>query len=401
MNSYVCPRCNTKGPVKLLANQVCKNCQSARVWSRFGESNQVIVVRPEAEDPSAANVPAAPPPGVGRASWAFLTLSLALTASVTVVLAYFFGKSPRTLPAEQLLSRFNTLATCAVILGALALAVSIGALYRVRQRGDGGKPVRVAGTAFTCLAAGVFATAFFCWAKTERVYALPPVQSVPDGSLPQRLHNATAVVQTVNSRADRYRATKSAGVIIGAKSGRMWILTVSRADEDTSRDLLRSDALWVNLSDGRSLPGRVRWAARPEVNLTIIEVDADDPPGQVQFHPLAEAIIPSSEVVFVPNPLYEGWKLTRGTVLKRRGPRSDAGWNSLVDVDVNPRREDIGSGIYDENGRLLGLDVGFNQLDGTGEFVIISPDVVRQITAAETSSDLDAPEASSLSGSKP
>jgi hypothetical protein len=166
-------------------------------------------------------------------------------------------------------------------------------------------------------------------------------------------------------------------------------------------DLSRSDALWVNLSDGRSLPGRLRWSARSPVNVAIIEVAADDPPGQVQFHPLAEAIIPSSEVVFVPNPLYEGWRLERGTVLKRLGPQNDAGWNCLVEVDVSPRPDDIGSGIYDESGRLLGLNAGFNQSDGAGKFVIVSSDVVREIEAAEESANSDTHEAVSLGGRRP
>jgi hypothetical protein len=366
----------------------------------LGRSNQVIVINPEAEGASA---PAGfPTVRVGLDLWAFFFLSLVLTASVVAVLVYFYKEPPPALSTENLLSRFNHLATCAIVLGGLAVSISVATFYYAKhKRYDQRALVRIAGVAAIGLAAAVFVASFFCWTKTERVTALSPIEPAADDSLPRRLHSATTVIRALDTRVDRYRAAKGSGVIVGTKAGRTWILTVPYPDEDSWRNLPRAEALWVNFSDGRSLPARLRWAAEPPLNLAIIEVSADAPTGQVQFHPLAEAVIPSAEVLVVHNPLSAGWKLERGIVLKRHGLRTKSGWNGLVEVDLNPRRDDVGSGIYDERGRLLGLNAGFDRVNDTTKFVIISSDVIRGITAAAESDNFDALEAISLDGRMP
>lgn len=365
--------------------------------------NQVIVIKPEVEVAQDSGVQAdSSTPRVGLLTWAFFLLSLACTASVVAMLIYFFKEPPPELLPEQLLSRFNSLAAGATILGGVAVIIGAGIFYYARQKEYGGRVlVNVAGLLVICLAAGVFVTAVFCWAKTERVQALSPQDLASGNPLLRRLQSGTTVVHALNARTDRYRSAKGAGVIIGRKSGLTWILTVPYPEESSWRDLPRADALWVNFSDGRSFPGRLRWSAQQPINLAIIEVETNAPTGQVQFHPIAEAVIPSTEVLVVSNPLYAGWKLEQGSVLKRRGLRTETGWNCLVDVDLNLRSDDVGSGMYDQSGRLLGLNAGFDRRDGTTKFVIVSSDIMRRITAAGESGNFDALEAISLNGRRP
>ena len=46
---------------------------------------------------------------------------------------------------------------------------------------------------------------------------------------------------------------------------------------------IRPGEMWVNFSDGRTLPGEIRWAQGDPVFLAIVSVDTDQSPGQIQF----------------------------------------------------------------------------------------------------------------------
>jgi hypothetical protein len=402
MNSYVCPRCHTRGPFLLRANQVCKTCQSAQAWARFGGSNQVLVINPKVEVAAESRLLSdSPPIGGSRITWALFILSLALTASALALVVYFFKKPPPTISAEQLLNRFNVLATSAGILGGLALLTSIGIFHYARRKGYNRRAsIRIVGPIVIFLAAGVFAAAFSCWSRTEKVRVLSSVQPSSTDPLIQRLHTTTTVIQALDKRLDRYRSAKGAGVIIGTKSGKTWILTVPYSN-DSWRDLPGSDALWVNFSDGRAFPGRVRWVAQPAINLAIVEVEADAPAGEVQLHPIAEGVIPAEQVLVVPNPIRAEWTLEPATILNRRGTRTNSGWTCLVDIDLSLQNEDVGSGMYDRDGRLLGLKTGFDQRRGTSQFVIVSSDLVSGIRAVKESANFEVLDALSLEGRKP
>jgi hypothetical protein len=126
----------------------------------------------------------------------------------------------------------------------------------------------------------------------------------------------------------------------------------------------------VNLSDGQTLPGQFRWAAAEPANLAIVEVAANAPAGLVQFHPTAEAVIPSRSVFVIPNPL-QGWSLDKATVLNRFTRRTNLGGNCGVETDLKLDRGDVGSALYDDTGRLMGLMIAIDEDTGNSRFVIL------------------------------
>jgi hypothetical protein len=390
MRSYICSRCHTKGPVLLLANQVCKSCQSTGAWASFGD-NRVIVIHPKVESAEQSNLVAEETTTGGKvvATWALLLLSMALTASVIALLVYFFRDPPPAISPEQILNRFNSLATRALILGGLAILTSTGVYYYAKHTGNDRRPsIRFGGLIVLILAIGVFTAATFCWSKTEIPAALAAVQTTSVDAMTQRLYRATTLVQTLDPGTNRYRSTKRAGIIIGTKSGRTWILTVPDSS-DFSRDLPQSQSWWVNFSDGRSLPGLVRWSAPPPTNLAILQVEEDARGSEIQIHPIAEGVIPSEEVLVVPNPLHAGWTMQRGIILSRRRQRANDRWNGLVSVELNSTRADVGSGMYDRSGLLLGLNAGFDPRSGTAQFVILNSEMTRRIMAAKDSENFE------------
>jgi hypothetical protein len=381
MGSYICPRCGNKGPVLLGEGQLCNGCKSNWAWSSFATGNQGITISPEIlavpdSKPAAQSPPAAK---ASTGTWVLLVSSLLVSAAVIVLLFYFFRQPPNGLSGVNILNRFNTLALIAGMLALLAVGLSgsvafLGVLKRYSQTA-----FRIACAVSIVLAVAVLVTAAVCWSKTERVRSLSAnfPQSASNDAMVQRLQNATVVVQAHEPLRSRYRSSKRVGIIMAAQLGRILILTAPFFDAEGKRPIQPND-LWVNFTDGRTLPGRFRSATTNPNSLVIVEVEGDKPPAQVQFHPTAEAIIPSQSVLVVPNPIY-GWRYEQATVLSRLGARTGMGWHCAVKVDLGLAPMDLGSAIYDESGRLLGIMISVGEDGDDSEFVILDSATVSEI----------------------
>ena len=387
MSSYVCPRCNKKGPVKLRPNQLCQSCMSKWAWNTTSGNNQVVTITPEAvaaRDPKPAAK--APPAKTSPLTWVLTILSLVLSAAVIVLLVYFFKFTPSGLSGQQIISRYHTIALVALLLAVLAGIVGASVFdFARRKKFDLKASARGVGVGAIILAAGLFGTSVFCWWKTESPASLSSPQQTNE--LVDRLQSATAAIQMHDIDANRYRSWKREGVVIAADPGRLWILTVPYVDS-YGRPIQPKD-VWVNLSDGRTLSGRFRWAAADPLNLAIIEVAADTPTGVVQFHPTAEAVIPSQSVFVIPNPL-QGWTLDKATILNRFTRRTNVGWNCIVETDLNLDPSNVGSAMYDETGRLMGFMISMDVDSGNSQFVIVDSATVSALESLRGRKDMNA-----------
>lgn len=380
MASHICPRCGKKGPVLLREGQVCHSCMSSWAWSNFENSNEQITISSETLAVPESKTPAPPPPAkASTRTWLLLVLSFVFSAVVIVLLVYFFRQPPDGLSGISVLNRFHTLALTATILALLAVVISGAVVFlAIGKRLHKQTAFIIAGAASIVLAMAVFVTAFVCWARTERVrYLSAEVPQTTGNEVAQRMQNATVVVQAHDPLISRYQSSKRAGIIIAAQSGRIFILTVPFFDAEGNGRTQPSD-LWVNFTDGRTLPGRFRLATNNPISLAIVEVEGDKPPAEVQFHPLAEAIIPSQSVFVVPNPIH-GWRFEQAAILTRLSQRTSRGWNCAVKVDLGLQPMDLGSAMYDESGRLLGMMAGFDEDGNDSEFVILDSATVAEI----------------------
>lgn len=381
MSSYVCPRCRKKGPVKLRPNQLCQSCMSTWAWNT---TNQKVTITPDAV--------AAPKPVTKGAqktnpiTWVLLIVSLVLSSIVVGLLVYFFKVVPAGLNGQQMISRYHTIAVMALLLAALA-GIAGASVFDVarRKKYDLKTSARVAGVLSIILTAGLLGTAVFCWSKTESASSLSSPQQ--SNELLQRLQSATAVIQMHDPGVNRYRSWKREGVVIAADGGRLWILTVPYLDE-FGRPIQPSD-VWVNLSDGRTVPARFRWAASEPANLAIVEVDDEPPAALVQFHPTAEAVIPSRSVFVIPNPL-QGWSLEKATVLNRFTRRTNIGWHCIVETDLKLDQSDAGSAMYDDTGRLMGFMISTDKDTGNSQFVILDSAIASVLEGLRARKDVNA-----------
>jgi hypothetical protein len=351
--------------VLLKENQLCPNCMSKWAWG--GAPNQVVTITPEA----LAAKPAAKVqrPRTNPLNRILPVVSLVLSAAVVGLLIYFFKHDPAGMPGQQIMNRFANIATGAVILAGLGIVLGASVFYLARMRKyDLQTSARVLGVVSIILGMGVFGTAVFCWSRTERATSLSTPKTGGDDLL-QRVSSATVVIQAHEPGVNRYRSSKREGVIIANEVGRAWILTVPFLDG--TGNPMRPTEMWVNFSDGRTLPGQIRWAQGDPAFLAIVSVDTDQSPGQIQFHPAAEAVIPGHPVLVVPNPL-QGWMVAKGTVLSRASRRTNLGWSTVVKASSHLSPADVGSAMYDESGRLLGFLVGVDPTTGEGQFVIVN-----------------------------
>lgn len=379
-DTYFCPRCGNRGPVLLKANQLCQSCMSKWAWG----GSQVVTITPEA----VAVRESKPAAKARRTSPLILVLpivSLVLSAGVVALLIYFFKHDPAGIPGQQVMRRFANIATGAVILATLGIVLGASVFYLARKRNyDLPVSARVLGVVAIVLGMGVFGTAVFCWSRTERATSLSAPEAGND--LLQRLGNSTVVVQAHEPRLNRYQSAKREGVIIANEPGRAWILTVPFLDGNGNS--LRPGEIWVNLSDGRTLPGQIRWAQGDPVYLAIISVDTDQSPGLIQFHPAAEAVIPGHPVLVIPNPL-QGWMVSKGTVLSRASRRTTIGWSTVVKASPHLSPSDVGSAMYDESGRLLGFMIGMDPSSGEGQFVIVDSAIASVLETAMRSTQVN------------
>jgi len=383
MSTYFCPRCGKRSSVLLKENQLCQNCMSKWAWG--GAPNQVVTITPEALAAQGSNSTKVQRARTSPASRVLPVVSLLLSAGVVGLLIYFFKHDPAGMPGQQVMNRFANIATGAVILAVLGVVLGASAFYLVRKRNyDLQASARVLGVVSIILGMGVFGTAVFCWSITERATSLSAPKTGRDDLL-QRLNSATVVIQAHEPGLNRYRSSKREGVIIANEPGRVWILTVPFLDG--TGNPVRPSEMWVNLSDGRTLPGQIRFAQGDPAFLAIVSVDTDQSPGQVQFHPVAEAVIPGHPVIVIPNPL-QGWMVAKGTVLSRASQRTSLGWSTVVKASSRLSPADVGSAMYDESGRLLGFLVGIDPKDGEGQFVIVNSAIASLVEKARGSKGL-------------
>ena len=376
MSTYFCPRCGKKSSVLLSENQLCQNCMSKWAWGG-GAGNQVVTITPEAvaahDSKAAAKTQRARTSPLSRV---LPVVSLVLSAAVVGLLIYFFKHDPAGMTGQQIMNRFANIAISAVILAALGIVLGVSAFYLARKRNyDLQASARVLGVVSIILGMGVFGTAVFCWSRTERATSLSAPQTAGNDLL-QRLSSATVVIHGHEPGVNRYQSAKREGVIIANEVGRAWILTVPFLDGNGIP--VRPRETWVNFSNGRTLPGQIRWAQGEPAYLAIVSVDTDQSPGQIQFHPTAEAVIPGHPVLVIPNPL-QGWMVAKGTVLSRASRRTNIGWSTVVKASSRLGSADVGSAMYDESGRLLGFLIGVDPKSGEGQFVIVDSAIASRL----------------------
>ncbi len=198
---------------------------------------------------------------------------------------------------------------------------------------------------------------------------------------------STVVVLAPDKDGDARYSAIGTGAVIASTSDQAWIVTCSHVvipniSTAAVRDPADTNKVWVEFSDARGVEGTIVWTAPPPLDVAIVSAQIHLPPPAVEISPSTELLDVGSPVVFVPNPLLHGWQVHRGEVAARKTHETPAGEFALVHTSLPVLPGDSGSGLYDDHGRLMGLNT-WTRYDQDGSHGISLPsEVLRSLEGA-------------------
>ncbi len=330
--------------------------------------------------------------------WALLSLALFALAILWVVEALsplsIAGLNTISLLIEESSSRATWVGVALFITG-LSGAIALRRSIRVRSYGL----LAVHCTAIVGgLAAGIVGMYQGAGAKSDHIpfRTMPPMSQL-DGmgisSTVQRIAESTVVVLAPDREGDARYAAIGTGAIIASNDERAWVVTCSHVvipyiSTAAVRDPSETHPVWIEFSDGRGAEGAIVWTAPPPLDVAIVAIEVHAPPPAIEISPSTELLDVGSPVIFIPNPLLHGWQVHHGEVAARKKHATPAGEFALVHTSLPVLPGDSGSGLYDEQGRLMGLNT-WTRYDEDGSHGISLPsEVLRSMEGAIHSGSL-------------
>ena len=187
----------------------------------------------------------------------------------------------------------------------------------------------------------------------------------------ERVMAATVVLFAPDEDGDALKSAIGTGTVVGRGQGTAIVLTCSHVampyDSPAAwRDPATAQRVWVAFADGGGAWGRVVWTAPPPVDLVLVEAADAATPEPVEVSPDAGRVVAGDAVFFVPNPYRHGWLAPGGKVLARQEHDTPANRYNLLITDLQVEPGDSGSGLFDEAGRLIGVNTWRERrLEGT------------------------------------
>jgi S1-C subfamily serine protease len=392
IRSTTCASCGVDGPIQIGAGSVCAACQSALAWKTYATTPLVIG---HSEAKNAARVAEARPsrvPWILHGCWALMSFALLLLAGYWAVGAL----APLEVAGLSKISDIVESTSSYAMWSGLMLFV-VGTIGVVSLR----RSLNV--RSFTLLsvqclaivvgiAAGAIGGFQGLGAKSDHIpfRSMPPMSQLDGlGISPaiQSIAESTVVVLAPDEDGDARYSAIGTGAIIASTSDKAWIVTCSHVvipyiSTAAVRDPADTHKVWVEFSDGRGVEGAIVWTAPPPLDVAIVSAEIHSPPPAIEISPSTELLDVGSPVIFVPNPLLHGWQVHYGEVAARKTHETPAGKFALVHTSLPVLPGDSGSGLYDEQGRLMGLNT-WTRYDEEGSHGISLPsEVLRSMEGA-------------------
>ena len=398
--STVCSRCHIAGPVRLLPGQACAACEAQEAWNRQ-EGDKLVIGK--------ADIAAAVAARRGEAAPRWRSLLVLLPALVAIALGVgawvclrAFSRPRPVGPLASLMHGLGAQARGVALLGAAAFLVALVGLWRLRRGRHFRRIALLVPHLVAVLAAGTLVIlGGLAWYGSSAGFGLahmsmPPRPAVlaPAPAI-QRIADATVIIVSPDGDGDARGAALGSGAVIAAEPGKFFVVTCSHvampyAEVGAWRHAARAYPVWVELADGRSGPGKVRFTAPPPLDVAVVEVAIAGPaPPVVPLATDSDALDTGAAVVFVPNPYRDGWMVHRGLVQKRERHLTPAGAYSLLYTDLPVQPGDSGSGLFDAAGRLVGLNTWTRMGVGAPQGISLPSEAMRAIALAVAKGDID------------
>jgi S1-C subfamily serine protease len=395
----VCPECKVAGPAKLIAGQVCAQCEAQRAWSTIGDAPLVIDHKTVDDAIKRRQGEAAGEPWWKRsAAWLppIVTLGLAAVAAWSL-LGLFSSRTIGSL--DSLLSDLAASTRKATLIGLATVVAGVVALIRTRRNRHFRRvPILVSHLLAIVVGVSALVVGGFQWIGSGGFggqYTSMPARTPSAVASPvERVLDATVVVLAPGGDGDARSLAMGTGSVVARDDRRAWIVTCSHVAMPyvavgTFRHARDAQPVWVQLSDGREGQGHVRWAAPPPLDVALLEVPIAHAPEPVPIAADASAMQPSSPVTFVPNPYRRGWLVHHGTLIRREAHKTPAGAYDLLYTDLPVTYGDSGSGLFDARGQLVGLNTWTRVGDGASQGISLPSETMRSLVEAIHDNRLD------------
>ena len=395
-SSFICPRCSQRSPVRLPRGVQCAQCRSQTAWETWGRREETLKI--SLADIEEAEKLHRRQRRAGR--WRVLTgyaLPVCALAAVGVA-AERLASYNRTWPVmdpEQMVARLDGLATHATAAAAVSLVLAAAGLVCRRHRGlfhslpMMGLSYLAMILALVGLVSALSSLGPVAHPPEWRYSTIPPLEAAEDRPGPVgRVQRATAVIMAPDEDGDFRKAAMGTGVVVARSAGKAFIVTCSHvAMQHLPPGAVRKpeDAypLWVVMANGASGIGTVRWCAPPPIDVVLVELDnLDEVPEPAQISPSTDYLLPGTPVFAVPNPLRNGWMTYDGSVLKQESRSTPAGAYRLVFSDLPVVPGDSGSGLFDGQGRLIGVNTWMLKTPNTHQTISLPSETMRSILKA-------------------
>ena len=382
---YLCPQGHVN-PLPLRPGQDCSYCVTERAWDAY--AGRLLVIDPGPQENEALNRVERKSGARKRWIWA-LVLAWSCVVVGDVLLYLFFSHRAEA-DIESFLYSLYYLSAAAAFFGALAVVVSVESAYFAYKK-DYLKLMRrrVSVISVLLFSAATLCVAVFSWMRVGAFPQLPRFVPGSSDAVFNRINAATALIFSLNVKNNGYHPYMCVGAIVSVKDGRTWVLTAPYTIRGGGRSMLVSPDLQVAFADGTRHAGRIRRVSAPPMTFALIEVDAKNPPGQIEIPPAGESTPPGGRV-WISSPLHLGWALHSGVVLKREGFLG-AGERVFVYTDLPRWVIDAGGGVYSNDGRLVGFNVGVGD-NGAATVVALTSEAVKKIIESVVTDNLDRPD---------
>jgi len=390
----MCPGCQTAGPVRLAPGQLCASCETQAAWGKLGDGERLVIDRDSIDAAvKRRQGEAAGEPWWRRSlAWATPAVMLGVAAvagwfGVQVLAARPIG------PLDVLLAEMRAAARWSTLVGLATLLLGAIILVRARrQRHFRRLPILASRLIVVIVGCTALVIGAFHWLMLGDAFggeytSMPVREPLGVPSHVERILNATVVVLAPGADGDARSLAMGTGAVIASDDDRAWIVTCSHvampyAAVGTWRHARDAQPVWVQLSDGRQGRASVRWTAPPPLDVVLVELPIAHPPEPVVIAAETSMIQVPASLTFVPNPYRTGWHVLRGELLRRETHHTPAGAYDLLYTDLPVTHGDSGSGLYDAQGQLVGLNTWTRVGDGPSQGISLPSETMRVLVDA-------------------
>jgi len=365
-----CPRCGSKLAVRIPEGRDCAECESVDAWGLHQSPGQRLVI--DADEIAAVEARLRRDDEHRVSPWSargVIAMSLAVVLAVGVAVAANDLRTPIELgPLEAIFERLSSQSYLAAATSLACLAGGIVALIRLR-RGRLFRSVPVLAVASVTIVVGIVglgmglhgilgSRGLVGWDHL----AVPALPSELEFDSPASIiMPATVVVIATDGSGDSRRPMVGSGVVMGGTRSRAWIVTSRHVAAPmvavgSFLDVAELAPVYVLFADGREATGVVEWVADPPVDVAMLAVEIDDPPAGVELFDQLDRVDQYTPVVFVPNPLRDGWRTHEGVIVSREDRQTSGGDLRLFVSDLPVQPGDSGGGLFTDDGRLIGIN---------------------------------------------